>query len=261
MISRKALLISSPSGAGCGVPGGNTDLQTTRNFLLSPRGGAWSDDEIVVLEGPGLAAVTEAVKGMKADYTITWFAGTSFSDPEGRRFLVLNDGDFFQDTELLNDSEKQLVLVDGCPDAFSEEVIHFVGKPDEFQLARRMYDKWIERCESGQVIMHASEAGPGSTSPKAGAFTQKLLLLGSKVPPVENRFNLKSILAAGHELPVLLQEDGLEQSPNITHSIGNAKLPFALALPILKNKGGAGGEAFSSFALGLILLGLLFGAE
>src|SRR5688572_6014610 len=112
MISRKALLISAPScpagapgSAGVYLPGSNGDLQTTRNFLLSPRGGAWDDDEIIVLEQPSLNAVTSAVKTMSADYTITYFSGNSFSDPSGKRFLILNEGDFFQDTELLNQSE------------------------------------------------------------------------------------------------------------------------------------------------------------
>jgi hypothetical protein len=256
MITRKALLISAP-GSGCSRDNLNTDLQTTRNFLLSPRGGAWSDDEITVLENPPLEDIISAVSKMEADYTITYFSGKNFSDENGRRFLILREGDFFQDTELLNRSEKQLVLVDACPEKFTEEVIHFVGRPDEFQLARRMYDKWIERCESGQMIMHACEPG-NSGKMKAGLFTQKLLQIASKVPAVENRFNLKSILAAGHEIPVLLQESGDEQGPDISYMNGNGKLPFALALPILKKKGSVTGEGFNSLAWGLLLLGLLF---
>lgn len=256
MILRKALLISAP---GCACPGArsNSDLQTTRNFLLSPRGGAWADDEIVVLENPTLDNIIACVRTMRADYTITYFSGDSFSDSTGRRFLVTRGGDFFQDTELLNDSEKQLVLVDDCADLSHNEAIHFRGKAEEIQLARRMYDKWIERCEAGQMIMHACEAGK-QPPVRAGRFTKKLLQVASKLPSVENRFNLKSILAAGHEVPVLLQDEGERNGPDISYMNGNGKLPFALALPILKKKGVKRGAEYNGLALGLMLLGLLF---
>jgi hypothetical protein len=255
MILRKALLISAPGEPCAGQK--NADLQTTRSFLTSPRGGAWSDDEIMMLENPSPEILVNVVKAIKADYTITFFSGAGFSDSQGRRFLILNGGDFIRDTELLNASEKQLVLVDSCPEKLAEGTLSFSGRPDEFQLARKMYDKWIERCEAGQMIMHACEPrNPGKS--RGGLFTQKLLQVASKVPAVENRFNLKSILAAGHEVPVLLHEEGEETGPDITYMNGNGKLPFALALPILKKKGKISGDGISGLTLGLLLLGLFF---
>lgn len=252
MISRKALLISAPEFTQTGR---NSDLETTRNFLLSPRGGAWAAHEITVLDNPTVEETTAAVLTMQADYTITYFSGSSFYDDTGNRFLVLS-GDFICDTDLLNNSKKQLVLVDTCPEVFSKEIIHFTGKPNEFELARKMYDKWIERCEPGQMIMHAVEKG-GSGS--AGIFTRKLLQLAARVPAVENRFNLKSILAAGHEVPTLLEKEGLSSGPEISYSNGNAKLPFALAMPApppglpAGKSGGLDALAVTIFLLGLLL--------
>lgn len=256
MISRKALLISAP---GLNRPGQNQDLEATRNFLLSPRGGAWAAHEIRVLDHPTVDQIVKEVSGMNAHYTITYFSGSGFADGSGNRFLVLGD-DFIRDTDLLNPSEKQLVLVDACPENFSKEIIHFTGKPNEFELARKMYDKWIERCEPGQVIMHAME---GSTAGKpAGAFTKKLLQLGSCVPAVENRFNLKSILAAGHEVPALLEQEGYASVPEISYSCGNIKLPFAMAMPAPPRglpAGKTGG--FDALTLTLFLLGILLAAD
>jgi hypothetical protein len=160
---------------------------------------------------------------------------------------------------LLNQSGKQLVLVDICADTFTEEVIHFVGRPNEFELARRMYDKWIERCEPGQMIMHATEKTDRPES-KKGVFTQKLLQLASRVPAVENRFNLKSILAAGHEMPELLTEEGEYGGPEITYTNGNVKLPFAMALPA-KKTGSNTSDPFTGIALGIFLLGLFLSSE
>ena len=261
MISRKALLISAPGAAATYSSTINTDLETTRNFLLSPRGGAWAQHEIVLLNNPQIHEIADAVADMNADYTITFFSGKSFGDDNGNRFLILNDEDFIRDTELLNDSDKQLVLVDSCPESFTEEVIHFVGKPDEFHLARQMYDRWIERCEAGQMIMHAnnSKTVPSNTG---GVFTQKLLLAASTIPSVENKFNLKSILAAGHEIPAIMNNAGIEQSPDISYSKGNIKLPFAMALPaFVKKKGRSGSLDAPGIILGLFFLSLFLSLE
>lgn len=258
MISRQALLISAPEGGH--QAGGNSDLAATRNFLLSPRGGAWAAHEIHVLDNPSVEDITTRVAEMNAHYTITYFSGTSFGDESGNRFLVLS-GDFIRDTELLNRSEKQLVLVDTCPDNFTGEVINFTGKPNEFELARKMYDKWIERCEPGQMIMHAREANT-PVHGQGGLFTQKLLQLGSRVPPVQNKFNLKSILAAGHEMPQLSGENGACLGPEISYSNGNIKLPFAMAMPAPRPglPSGSGG-GINAIALTWFLLGFLLSGE
>jgi len=261
MISRKALLISAPGEAATYSNAINSDLETTRNFLLSPRGGAWAQHEIVLLNNPQMHEISVAVAGMNADYTMTFFSGKSFGDGQGNRFLILNDVDYIRDTELLNDSDKQLVLVDSCPDSFTEEVIHFVGKPNEFHLARQMYDKWIERCEAGQMIMHAN-GNNNIPAKNGGVFTQKLLQVASKIPAVENKFNLKSILAAGHEMPVIMKDAGAESGPDISYSRGNIKLPFAMALPALTKKKGRGGSLDTpAVMLGLFFLSLFLSLE
>jgi hypothetical protein len=254
MISRKALLISAPSGAQKSHDQ-NADLEMTRSFLMSPRGGAWAAHEIVVVNNPGVGEVLDKVGEMNADYTITWFSGKTFSDTQANRFLVLK-GDFIRDTDLLNNSKKQLVLVDTCPELFDREVIQFIGKPNEFELARKMYDKWIESCGAGQVIMHGRAQGTG----RPGVFTHSLLELASRVPSIENRFNLKSILAAGHEVPQLLEQEG--SGPEISYSNGNIKLPFAMAMPAQRPGLPSGsGSGFSAIALTMFLLGILLSAD
>lgn len=259
MISRKALLVSAPLG-GRVQQGLNADLEATRNFLLSPRGGAWHKDEIFLLENPSLELLTETIRNTHADYTITLFSGGGFADNSGNRFLILNDGDFFKDTELLNDSPKQLVLVDACREVFTDEVFHFTGRPDEFERARMMYDKWIERCEPGQLIIHSTERNTHNTAVKniGGVFTQKLLQVASSVPAVEDKFNLKSIYAAGSETPDLLREDGHQDTPAISYEKGNVKLPFAMAMPSQQKKTAEKEQLISNLVFGLFILGILF---
>lgn len=265
MIIRKALLISAPVGYQYQVPGTNTELEAIKTFLLSPRGGAWKPEEIRFLENPDIRTLIKAVKEMQADYTITFFSGKSFPDSSGNHFLMLGDRDFFQDTELLNTSPKQLVLVDICREISSGETASSQNHSQESETARMMYDRWIESCEPGQMIMHATEENTfDSQKNNGGIFTQKLLEVASRIPSLENRFNLKSILAAGHETPDLLLEDGFEEGPAITYSNGNVKLPFAMAMPAPQAAlpAARGSSNYSSgLTLGLLLIGLLLGGE
>jgi hypothetical protein len=264
MTTRKALLISATGLYTHESDIVNKDLEAARNFLLSPRGGAWNLTEIQILQEPDLKTMLKAVKEMHADYTITVFSGKGFPDKSGNHFLMLGDGDFFQDTELLNGSEKQLVLVDACPESFSDKTILFDGHPSEYDTARKMYDRWIENCEPGQLIMHSTEANTFTSQKNhGGLFTRKLLLVASNVPSVKDRFNLKSILAAGHETPDLLLEEGFEEGPAITYSNGNIKLPFAMAMPApqsLLPKISDGGYS-QGFTLGIFLIGLLLSLD
>lgn len=266
MILRKALLIDAPVGYRARVTGANTELEAMKKFLMSPRGGGWKPEEIQILENPGMSTLLNAVKKMQADYTITFFSGKSFPDHAGNHFLMLGDSDFFQDTELLNASSRQLVLIDTCQEASLVQQAQAESKPQEFETARMMYDKWIESCEPGQLIMHATEENTYNVSKgNEGIFTQKLLEVANTIPALENRFNLKSILAAGHETPDLLLEDGYEEGPAITYSSGNIKLPFAMAMPApqasLPVPRSNGSSYSSGLALGLLIIGLLLGGE
>lgn len=263
MIKRQALLISAAvnKNAGTHLP---AELEATRQFLLSPSGGAWLENEILILRNPTQTLLTKQVAELNADYTITCFFGKSFPGSTDRHFLVLPDSDYIEDTDLLNGSERQLVLI---ADEGSSSPIPFkntVPRPEEYQRARAMYNQWIEVSEAGKMIMHGSEHSTSPTDGKEGGlFMRKLLQVAQSVVPTSNRFHLKSILAAGHETPDLLLEEGHEDGPAITWSEGNIKLPFALALPLPNTEVKKGPETSNDkgWALGLLILGLLFNLE
>jgi hypothetical protein len=231
MISRKALLIStSLPSQQCEVP---AELEAARQFLLSTSGGAWHEEEICCFYASSVFALEEKIKEMAADYTITWFFGKGFPDQHGHHFLVLQDQDFLQDIDLLNTSSKQLLLIDDEGGSANIMITSEMASISDLRKARAMYDRWIDNCENGQVIMHATESNT-LQRPKhlAGLFTRKLLQVASTISPSNNRFQLKSIITVGHETPDLLMEEGFVEGPVITWSQGNVKLPFALALPM-----------------------------
>lgn len=275
MATRQALLIGAPGGLNSKfLPGVEIDLERTKEFLMSPRGGAWFDSEIIVLDNPNLSTITYAMQGMYADYTITLFSGHGFADTYGNRFLSLSDGNYFQDWDLLNQSPRQLVLIDACRKVLpagiygpplSEEWYHFDGGESDLQRARKIYDRWIELSESGQVIIHSTKHDTYAYDTKdGGVFTQKLLQVGNGIPTSE-KFGFSNIIKTGNQVPKLIRENGFSQQPIITYKNGNINLPFAMAMPRPKfiserttpNKK----PNYAGWFLGLAILGMAFSAS
>lgn len=233
MVSRKALLIAASIPKGQDAHFIPAELEAAKQFLLSTAGGAWEADEIKILRAPSLHLLETEIKNLEVDYSITWFFGKSFPDSRGNHFLVIEENDFIKDTDLLNGSDRQLLLIDDSGGSSNIVIQEELVAISELRKARAMYDRWIESCEAGKVIMHATESS-NLKRPEhlAGIFTRKLLEVASNISPASNRFHLKSILTVGHETPDLLLEEGFEEGPVITWSEGNVKLPFALALPM-----------------------------
>ena len=233
MVTRKALLICSSSSAGHNINNLPAELEATRQFLLSPIGGAWQEEEITIVLAASEKSLLAEVLNAEADYNITCFFGKSFPSKDKRHFLILNDNTFIEDVDLLNASPRQLVLVD---DEGGTETIFIqaeAGDPVELRKARSMYDKWIEMSGEGKVIMHSGdESTVQRPKHKAGLFIRKLLQVASSIAPTSERYQLKNILSAGQETPDLLLELGFEEGPVITWSQGNIRLPFAMALPL-----------------------------
>jgi hypothetical protein len=233
MVTRKALLICANIHAELNDQSLPAELEATRQFLLSAAGGAWEEEEIIVLMGPTEKALIREIQNSEADYNITCFFGKSFPGENKRHFLVLSDAGFIEDIDLLNNSARQLVLID---DEGGSENIFIQMEPGdavELRKARTMYDKWIEITEPGQVIMHASEGSTVNRSvQQVGLFIRKLLQVAGSIAPTTERYQLKNIIAAGQETPDLLLDMGYEEGPAITWSKGNVRLPFAMALPL-----------------------------
>jgi hypothetical protein len=257
MIYRKALLVCAHDCAY--QSDSDQGIEMTKNFLMSPRGGAWSETEITILKNPSITDLIAAAARNEADYSIIFFYGRSFEDPTGKRFLIVGDGDFFEDKELLNTSERQLVLIDTSPalqKVTENEIYQFEGGPAEISNSRKIYDRWIETSSPGALILHGNIVSPET---REGLFIRKLLQVAQNLPAVENQFNLKSIIAAGIEAPALMSEADANL-PCISYESGNISLPFALAMPKIV-KGKSADSGISGIAMAVFILGLLFSAD
>lgn len=273
-MTRKALLIGSPGGLYSDyLRGVRVDLRSMKEFLMSPQGGAWYEDEIIVLDDPNMYLLSEILKLMDAEYTITMFSGHGFADQYKNRFLSLTSGDYFQDTDLLNESPRQLVLVDACRNVFypgisglpfGDPEFHFDGGYSDLQRARKIYDKWIELSPPGRLILHSTSHGiSASDTPEGGVFTNKLLQVGRSVP-VKDKFHFYNILKTGNFVPKMIREDGYLQKPCIVYRRGNIELPFALSIPktrtITKKSVPKKEPNYAGALLGIGLLAVILGS-
>lgn len=110
---RRAILIGSPGKGKDYLYSVATDIDNIRNFLLSSRGGRWSGDEIIIVNNPDLAGVASIIENALADYCLVFFAGHGYETLDKYRKICLRDADV-SDYFLLNNSPRQLVIVDSC---------------------------------------------------------------------------------------------------------------------------------------------------
>lgn len=230
-ITRKAILIGCPGGNDNFLSGVRKDLENMSRFLQSNKGGAWTRNEIIVLQNPNSFEALNLVNQTTADYIFVYFSGHGFSSLNNSRMLMLRD-QAIADCDLLNDSPRQLVIIDACRNysapglsgvpEFDEHVDHFES------AAYEAFSEGIACSPDGKLIVHATQPGKYSyDSPSGGYFTQALLHVATRMKTEEyySPCRVKSVL---FHVPALLKKYGNNQIPNIAYQSGNLTVPFAL---------------------------------
>ncbi|MBL9186759.1 MAG: caspase family protein [Opitutaceae bacterium] len=209
-MKRKAVLIESSNVSGQkDLPGARVDVANWRNFLTSPLGGAWADNEIVVLHKPFSSDVEAAVKVDSDCYCFVTFSGHG---EDGS--VVLNEHrDDFPVSKLRPTGERGVVVVDSCRGVssvrynFSNKAAALaniaegtmvtlnasLGRASQFEqaIANRAYvgnqreSTWASGFSSyykGVVEMLACAKGQGAEEdPTAGGYYTSLLLASADV--------------------------------------------------------------------------------
>ncbi len=230
--TRKAVLICSPGSGKNRLPGVAQDLSNMYNYLLSPRGGAWYKSEIHVLDNPSAWQAWQATQ-VATDYSFVYFSGHGFMDVWGNNQLCLYDGDV-TDTELLNTSVRQLVLIDAC----RVYMPSISGIPEEVEKwlyasglseARNLFNDYILSSPPGITIVHATAAGEtAQDTPEGAIFTNALLNKAFTYKPTYGHYPVKIedlIKDATQELT----KSGSHQRPCIYKCNGSMQVPFAIA--------------------------------
>ncbi|KGC89758.1 caspase domain protein [Burkholderia pseudomallei] len=183
-MNRKALIIASPGQRGSDgyLPGVELDMKLYESFLKSPLGGAWHDDEVIVLRDPSKAAVEAAIRAQQsADYSFTAFCGHGrhIGNP-GSTHILISQGVEIDSNILRTGSLKHTLILDCCrvvqPTIVMDSVLAkraATGPTLSADECRAYFDKRITECAKGLVVMHSCGINEtaGETSNEGGYFS------------------------------------------------------------------------------------------
>lgn len=233
-VSRKALLIGCPGKIGNLLPGVNHDLKNVRQYLLSDKGGSWNPHEIEVLNNPTEVRLNQAIAGAKDDYLFVYFSGHGYTDAHKRRMISLNDRSI-PDVNLLNESPRQLVIIDACRNFISSGIGSLNTQPDtanhfESFSTYELFSEQIMLSPPGKIIVHSTQSGYSSYDTRSGGvFTNNLLKVSARMTSDFDYCpcGIQTILKY---VPEFINNAGYQQTPVLAYSEGNLSVPFALTM-------------------------------
>lgn len=237
---RLAILIGSQSPGSTLLPGVNKDIANLIAFLMSPVGGAWQRQEIIVLQNPTCSKVLTTILNARADYLFTYFSGHGITDSQGRRMLAVADGGV-HDIQLLNFyCTRQVLFADSCLTHERSAAIGSIPWPGEqwhyfdgYSWARDTFDQHILQSPAGHLIIYATQdkyKAYDSPNGLGGEFTLALLQSVSKYQR-SGQEGLLYIPTVIDYATHLLQQKGVPQTPSYVFHQGNFQVPLAIVSP------------------------------
>lgn len=183
------MIIANPgnSGSSTYLPGVDLDVENYRDFLKSPIGGAWLDNEIQTLYRSSLKSVERALGRLQAsDYSIIIFSGHGeHSEHLDTTMLELNDDDIFDSMDLREGANKRSIIIDCCrivakPLRIKLAELAKANPPSRFNATecRTWYDAQIEECTKGVVVCHSCDVGEsaGDDETRGGYYSYDLIM-------------------------------------------------------------------------------------
>lgn len=186
-MTRQAILIGAPSVTPA-LPGVLQDLKDIKAFLLSNRGGAWREDEIVILTDPTQRLVEAHIQAAKfKDYVFITCSGHGEHQVSQRleeTVMHLNEKETISINSINPQNKRHLVIVDVCRGIVKLEKRYetFIEASmmkrafDSVVDYRKIFDDAVMRCTEGRIVVYSCDinqsAGDDGTG---GVFTQELL--------------------------------------------------------------------------------------
>jgi hypothetical protein len=167
LLKRKALLIGAPDdGETLYLDGVIVDVDRFHQYLKTPLGGAWRDEEIVTLVSPHKREIDRALKFLAdADYTFITFSGHGgYNSFERSIEIALRPGVTFGTRQFEGLTPKQTIVLDCCQKRFVPSIeaealtIKFLTETAAFLnpvRARQEFDAWLSKCASACLVLKA----------------------------------------------------------------------------------------------------------
>lgn len=140
-------------------------------FFQLSAGGSYAKEEIIVLDEPEVADLTNIFDEQYGNYAITVYIGHGANQKEHQIFQ-LNEFEIIKPGQFIPNFEKQIIILESCR-VVSEniETVDLADKIPKFEnggifrialskeQCREVYDSHINRCENGIMIWYACELG------------------------------------------------------------------------------------------------------
>ncbi len=241
MLTRRALIIGSPDKD---IPGVKIDVENYEKFLLSPLGGSWHPNELVILENPTKTSlVGEIVKLKGVDYSMTIFAGHGEQPTRHSPIIIrINGNETSSDTLLRAGAPKHTLILDCCRLLRSEVLEEYARAKMSRQYnavapsTRHYYEQAILAAPKGLVVMCGCDVNETSgESSTGGGYYSSSLVQGAEQWQMNDQtdlskyYNMLSV-ADAHELakPRVKRLSAGQQNPAIEKPRSSPYFPFAI---------------------------------
>ncbi len=242
-MSRRAVIFGYPGEPDqqnyC--PGVELDIENYHQFLLSPNGGWWNEEEIEVLGiGPSLTSVRTAVEKLKTvDYGFVIFSGHGYYvKSRDTTVLEVRKNVELDAVELNTGSPKQTLLLDCCRVLIREVTLaeQFAKSAAAASIVngvrcRQEYDRRIGSCPKGRVVMYACNIDETAVDTGRGGRYSLSVLSGARDWARTNSSNpgILSVVEA-HALAYreVVRRSGGSQTPQIEKPRSEPYYPFAV---------------------------------
>lgn len=185
---RHALLIgySASDSSSEATINAEKDLENYKSYLMQPRGGAWLENEIKILNAPTKLSLELEINILKAkgiDLVFTVFSGHGgYNLKEECRELLLNKNETILARDLLGIAKRQILICDSCSNILSESnesikriQASFKITSNEIKRYRGEYDKLCLNCEPQTLCLYAAKIGTSAEDLEGGIYTKALL--------------------------------------------------------------------------------------
>ena len=239
---RKALIISNPgeSGANNYCEGVNKDVKNYKQFLMSPQGGYWFEEEVICLNRPSIDTLKANLQQLSnIDYTLIVFCGHGYSFGD-QTILELKSECEIPEKLLRNNYKKRTIILDCCrkqANNINESIIHeFAAAIEKRDIdgieARRYYDEIISSCDNGIVVAYACDLNEtaGDDSRNGGYYSYSLLQSATKWSEEFHYYKgYKSIVEMHQRASILTREKSeYQQNPQIEKPRSCPYFPFVV---------------------------------
>ena len=237
MLNKKALIIGCSGDSESYLPGVEKDVKSIKNFLLSPYGGYWYEEEIIISLNEGKEDIIEKINSLKEkklDYVFVVFSGHGdFDIQKNERRLWIDDYEFLYESDLLSLSSKQLIIIDSCAGIEEEKKFLLPSMEGLLKTAslrinyRKIFENYIMECPNQEIILYSSQKGEYSTdTSKGGLFIQSLLEVAEENKDYKILSALKAFELA--EEKVILNSKYKQHPDYLVYPKSGKKLPFSL---------------------------------